>query len=264
MTSTLDLRPPSPELGKPRARPSTAPATAGKKAPHAFEAEQYRVLSHIVQQLAKDGRVVIAITSPIAGDGKTSTSVHLARTLAHAPEARVLLVDADLRRGSVGEHLGVGRSTSLGLAGAIADPACALDTVVRRLPASNLSVLPAGVCPSMPYEALRSPRVGELLEEARKRYDYVLVDTPPIVPVADARALSQWVDGFFLVVAAHYTPRALVDDALSAMDPQKVVGIVYNGDDEPLSRRYRYYHSYGEPEPKPGFWASLLGSRRRR
>jgi len=257
MTTALDLRP----------HAATAKASAGvggltARVPHALEAEQYRVLSHIVQQLGKTGRSVIAISSPVAGDGKTTTSLNLARTLAQAPESRVLLVDADLRRGSVGEQLGIGRSTSAGLAGAIADPSCRLETVVRRRPAMNLSVLPAGPCPPMPYESLRSPRVGELLAEARQRYDSVLVDTPPIVPVADVRALGQWVDGFILVVTAHYTPRELVDEALSAMDPEKVVGIVFNGDDVPLSRRYRYYYSYGEAPAKPGFWASLLGSRR--
>jgi capsular exopolysaccharide synthesis family protein len=257
MTTALDVRPHVASVKAAVALEGTAPRT-----PHALEAEQYRVLSHVVQQLAKAGRSLIAISSPVAGDGKTTTSINLARTLAQMPESRVLLVDADLRRGSIGEQLGIGRSTSAGLAGAIADPGCHLDTVVRRRPALNLSVLPAGPCPAMPYEALRSPRVGQLLAEARQRYEYVLVDTPPIVPVADVRALSQWIDGFILVVSAHYTPRELVDEALSAMEPEKVVGIVFNGDDVPLSRRYRYYYNYGEDAPKPGFWASLLGPRR--
>jgi capsular exopolysaccharide synthesis family protein len=263
MTSALDLRQHIPNVGKLPAKPSLG-FVGNAAAPQDFEAEQYRVLSYVVEQLGRAGRTVIAISSPVAGDGKTITSINLARTLAQAPGARILLVDADLRRGSVGEQLGVGRSTSRGLAGAIADPSCGLDAVVRCLPALNLSVLTAGVCPPMPYEALRSPRMGEVLREARERYDYVLVDTPPVVPVADARALSQWVDGFFLVVAAHYTPRALLDDALSAMDPEKVVGLVYNGDDLPLSRQYRSYYGYGESAPKPGFWASLVGGGRRR
>lgn len=264
MTSALDLRPASPQLDRAPAKASGGASRISNGMPKAFEAEQYRVLSHIVEQLARAGRAVIAISSPIAGDGKTITSINLARTLAQAPESRVLLVDADLRRGCVGEQLGFGRSTSLGLAGAIADPACRLETVVRQRPGANLAVLPAGACPPMPYEALRSPRVGELFKEARQRYDYVLVDTPPVVPVADLRALSQWVDGVFLVVTAHYTPRALLDEALSALDPEKVVGLVYNGDDLPLSRQYRSYYGYGEPAPRPGFWASLLGAGSRR
>lgn len=258
MTTAFELRP-QPQLEKAPARGPVRMAPA-QKPPQAFEAEQYRVLAHVVAQFRREGRRVLAISSPVAGDGKTITSVNLARTLAQASELRVLLVDADLRRGSVGEQLGFGRSTSLGLAGAVADPACRLETVVRQRPGSNLSVLPAGTCPPMPYEALRSPRLGELLDEARERYDHVIIDTPPVVPVADLRALGQWVDGFLLVVSAHKTPRPLLDEALSALDPEKVVGLIYNGDDLPLSRRYRYYYSYGEPVPKPGFWAALLGA----
>jgi capsular exopolysaccharide synthesis family protein len=193
-------------------------------------------LSHIVQQLGKLGRRVIAVTSPVAGDGKTTTSINLARTLAQSSDSRVLLIDADLRRGSLGEQLGISRASSPGLAGMIADPLCRLEGVVRRRPGLSFALLPAGVCPAMPYEALRSPRVGELLSEARERFDYVLVDTPPVVPVADLRVISEWVDGIFLVVSAHVTPRGLLDEALSAMDPDKFVGIIYNGDELPLSR----------------------------
>jgi receptor protein-tyrosine kinase/non-specific protein-tyrosine kinase len=259
MTTAVDLRGHARQPAKNGTTVVVAPAGLARDLPLAYEAEQYRVLAHVVEQLGRAGRKVIAISSPVAGDGKTITSINLARTLAQASESRILLVDADLRRGSLGRQLGVGRATSLGLAGAIADPGCPLEGVVRRRPAANLSVLPAGACPSMPYETLRSPRVGVLFAEARDHYDYVIVDTPPVVPVADLRALSQWVDGILLVVSAHYTPRPLFDEALSALDPEKVVGIVYNGDDLPLSRRYRNYYSYGEPEPRAGFWASLLG-----
>lgn len=258
MSTFPDIRPavqPAERVG----RKDVGLASSTYRAPQAFAAEQYRVLSHIVQQLGKVNRKVLAISSPVAGDGKTTTSVNLARTLAQSSESRVLLIDADLRRGSLGEQLGVGRSSSPGLAGAIADPLVPLDSVVRRRPGLNFALLPAGVCPAMPYEALRSPRLGQLLTEARERFDYVLVDTPPVVPVADLRAISEWVDGIFLVVSAHTTPRGLLDEALSAMDESKVVGIVYNGDDLPLSSSYRSYYSYGEPAPKPGLWSSLLG-----
>ena len=259
MTTALGVRPQAAQAEK------TLSKSVGlaERASQAYGAEQYRALRHIVEQFGKSGKKVIAISSPVAGDGKTLTSVNLARAMAQSSEARILLIDADLRRGSVGEHLGISRAASLGLAGAIADRTLRLAAVARRLPGSNLSVLPAGICPAAPYEALRSVRVGELLNEARESYDYVLVDTPPVVPVADMRVLSEWVDGFFLVVSAHRTPRALLDEALSAMDPEKVLGIVYNGDDLPLSGRYRYYYSYGQPTA-PSLFNSLLGTGGRR
>jgi len=258
MKTAAMLRPGSVQLSK--APALTRGAALEPRALQVLEAEQYRALSYTVEQFAKPNRTVIAISSPVSGDGKTTTSINLARTLAQASESRVLLVDADLRRGNVGPQLGIGRSTSVGLAGAIADPECRLETVVRRRANLNLSVLPAGTCPPLPYEALRSPRVGVLLAEARQDYDYVLVDTSPVVPVADVRALSQWIDGFIIVVMAHQTPSELLDEALSAMDPQKVVGLVFNGDDVLLSRRYGRYYNYGEAVPAPGFWARVLGS----
>lgn len=233
-------------------------AEGAARVANVYAAEQYRVLGHVVQQLGKLEKRVIAISSPVAGDGKTTTCINLASTLSHSPGCRVLLVDADLRRGSLGEQLGLGRPAGPGLAGAIDDGSIALESVVRRRPGLPFAVLPAGTCPGMPYEALRSARMDEILKAARQAFDYVLVDTPPVVPVADLLALSDWVDGIFLVVSAHKTPRGLLDEALSSMDPQKVVGIVYNGDDLPLLNRHRAYYSYGERGSAPGRLPSIL------
>jgi capsular exopolysaccharide synthesis family protein len=233
----------------------TAPRVA-----NVYAAEQYRVLGHIVQQLGKLEKRVIAISSPVAGDGKTTTSINLASTLSQSAGSRVLLIDADLRRGTLCEQLGLVRPAGPGLAGAIADEAIALESVVRRRPGLPFAVLPAGTCPVMPYEALHSSRTGEILKAARQSFDYVLVDTPPVVPVADLLALSDWVDGIFLVVSAHGTPRGLLDEALSSMDPAKVVGIIYNGDDLPLLNRHRAYYSYGERGSAPGRSPSILAS----
>lgn len=262
MSTSSGIRPAT--LAEPSGRKQIGVVASLPSTPQAYAAEQYRVLSHITQQLAKDARKVIAISSPISGDGKTTTSINLARALSQSPEARVLLIDADLRRGSLGEQLGIARSAGPGLGGMIADPLYRLEDAVRRRPGLSFAVLPAGACPALPYEALMSARTGELLAEARERFDHVVVDTPPVVPVADLRAISEWVDGIFLVVSAHTTPRGLLDEALSAMDPDKVVGIVYNGDDLPLSRRHRSYYSYyGEPAPRRGLWSSVLGAGRR-
>jgi capsular exopolysaccharide synthesis family protein len=240
-----------------RARPVPQTTTPDRIQPE-FGGEQYRALGHIVEQIGKSDRTVIAISSPVAGDGKTHTCLNLAKAMAESSAARVLAIDADLRRGSLGDQAGLGRALSPGFAGAIANPGLRLSAVTRRLPNSNLTVLPAGACPAVPYEAIRSARAGELLREAKASFDYVLIDAPPVVPVADVRVLTEWVDGFFLVVTAHRTPRGLLDEALSTMDPAKVLGIIYNGDDLPISRRHRYYYSYGQPAPR-GFFATLMG-----
>ena len=214
--------------------------------PAAFEAEQYRALRHAVEQLhkARDLRIV-AVSSPGVGDGKTITAINLAGALAQAPEARVLLVDADLRRPSVASLLALGGSDGPGLVTAILDPTLTLERIARPRPPFNLSVIPAGEVPPSPYEVLKSPRLGELLEEARRRYDYIVLDAPPLCPVQDCRVIAHWVDGFLLVVAAHRTPRRLVDEALNVVERGKMLGLVFNGDEHPPSGYYGYYGYYG-------------------
>ena len=233
-------------------------------APSSFGAEQYRVLRHLIEQThgAADFKVV-AVTSPAAADGKTTTAINLAGSLAQTPDARVLLVDADVRRGAVGNQIGLG-GAGAGLVDAILDARLDLAEVVCHLSPFNLAVLTAGRSPSAPYEVLKSPRLGELLAEARRQYDYVVVDTPPLVPVPDSRVIANWVDGFLMVVAAHKTPRRLVEGALDIMDPAKTLGLVFNGDDRPLSGYSSSYYSrpYArEPSPEGnlvGRWRSTV------
>lgn len=224
--------------------------------PASFEADQYRTLRSVLEHVHKGtGLRVVAVTSPGAGDGKTTTAINLAGALAQNSECRVLLVDADLRRSTLADHLGLGDADSPGLVEAILDPSVSLEDVVRRRPPFNLSVLPAGRPSPTPYETLKSPRLGELLAEARQRYDHIVLDTPPVVPVPDCRAIATWVDGFLLVVAAHTTPRKLVEESLSAMDPSKVLGFVFNNDDHPVSGYYgEYYVQRYSPRGNPGNW----------
>ena len=215
--------------------------------PAAFEAEQYRSLRHTVEQMHKTrGLQVIAVTSATVGDGKTTTAVNLAGALAQASDARVLLVDADLRRPALGHLLGVEGTGRPGLVSAIVDPAIGLAQLILDRPPFNLSVICAGQSPPSPYELLQSPKLGALLDEARGRFDYVIVDCPPLVPVQDCRVIGRWVDGFLLVVHAHRTPRRLVEEAFNVVDPAKIIGLVFNGDDHPLSGYYSgYYAGYG-------------------
>ena len=191
--------------------------------PHSFEADQYRVLSQFLSE-ARVGRPlkVLAVTSPAAGDGKTTTAINLAATLAQTSGSRVLLVDTDLRRPLVGGNLGL----------APGGPGLAEAAVDDRIPEN-------------PYQVLESARVGHLLEQARDAYDCVVLDTPPVLLVPDSKLMSQWIDGFLLVVSAHRTPRKLLGEALSALDESKVLGIVFNGDDRPLAGYYgKYYGGY--------------------
>ncbi|PYO57553.1 MAG: hypothetical protein DMD83_08645, partial [Candidatus Rokuibacteriota bacterium] len=162
--------------------------------PTSPDAEQYRALRHAVEQLHRSaGLTALAVSSPTVGDGKTTTAINLAGALAQDPEARILLVDADLRRPSVGDRLGVRNSRDRGLVDLVLAPDLTLDDAVRRRPSYNLSVLAAGRSPAAPYEVLKSPRLGNLLEQARQQYDFIVLDTPPIVLTQDCRVISKWV-----------------------------------------------------------------------
>jgi protein-tyrosine kinase len=216
--------------------------------PTSFEAEQYQTLRQMIEQRRRDTHsYVVAVASPAPKDGKTLTAINLAGALAMAREARVLLMETDLRRSSVADYLRLGSAGTLGLVDAVLDPTLSLEDVVKPRLRFNLEVLPAGRLSAAPYEVLRSPCLGKLLEEARRRYDYVVLDTPPLVPFPDCRLIERWIDGFLVVVAAHKTPRKLVEEALNVLDPAKMIGFVFNNDDRPMfGYRSRYYYGYDQ------------------
>jgi protein-tyrosine kinase len=228
-------------------------------APASMEADQYRGLRHTVERMRRDaGLQMLAVTSPGAGDGKTITTLNLAGSLAQSPDTRVLVVDADLHRPSVAEYLGLDDPHGPGLVDVIVREECKLAQTVRRLERLNLSVLPSGVCESGVYELLNSPRIESILVEARRDFDFVLIDTPPLVPLPDCRILGQWVDGFMIVVTAHRTPRRALAEALNLLDPAKLIGLVFNADDRPLTP-YSSYYGYSGSKDGPS-QASRSGS----
>ena len=211
-------------------------------APASVAADQYRALRHSIERLRKDSGVhAIAVTSPTPGDGKTVTTLNLAGALAQAQDTRVLVIDADLRKPSVAAYLALDGLRSPGLSDALRDPRYDLHQIVRHFKGFNLWVVPAGPPELSPYELLSSPRLDALLREARREFDCVLVDTPPSLSMPDCRLIERWVDGLVMVVAAHKTPRQLVADALSLLDPAKMLGVVFNADDKPTSSYYGYY-----------------------
>lgn len=220
------------------------PYLVSLQAPSSFAAEQFQGLRMTVERLKalRDVRV-IAVTSPGAGEGKTVTSINLATALARGSDARVLLIDADLRRPSVAARLGIVDVDPAGLVETIANDQLQIRDVTRRIDGSTIAVLPAGVTRAPIHEILRSPRLERLLRDVRQHYDFVIIDTPPLLPVFDTALLARLVDGVLIVVAANQTPRKLLGEALNLLDESKVLGIVFNGDAQPL---FGYYDSsYG-------------------
>lgn len=269
---------PAPRMPRPPAFPRRAPGAStvddhmvSLVSPASLEAEQYRALRHRVEQRHKaDGLTVVGVSSPGGGDGKTTTAINLAGALAQDPNARVLLLEVDLRRPSIGALLGLGDPGSLGLVHAILDPGLALADVVQSLPTYNMDVVVAGQTPPSPYEVLQSPRFAALLGEARRSYDYVVLDTAPLVPVQDCRVVARHMDGIVLVVGAHRTPRPMLEAALDIIDPAQMIGLVFNGYNHLLAERYQggYYparpSSRGAPAPEARGLGGLLRSGKRR
>lgn len=162
---------------------------------------------------ATSGAEVVVLTSAVAGEGKTTTGLDLARALAEAGE-RVLLVEADLRRPALGAALGL--PPGPGLSGVLAGQVAVADAVAPG-GVDGLSVLPAGAVPPNPAELLGSPRAAEVVADLRASYGTVLLDAPPLLPVTDAVVASALADGVLLVVRWGRTRRDEVDEAVGML-----------------------------------------------
>lgn len=251
-------------------RASTEPrlADGGRLDPHlvmlsdpdAPGAEAYRSLRSLVERMAPAGSsLVLAITSPGEGDGKTTTAINLAAALAEDEHRRVLLIDADLRRSGVALGLGLRPGERKGLSDRISSPSLALEDLVLPSIRGGLDVLLTGSPTRRPYEVLQSEATSALVEECRRRYAFVVVDAPPVIPVSDCRVIERWVDGFLLVVRADHTKRPWIDETLRALAPEKVAGVLFNASSE-ASFRYAY-ESYAA-KPRRSWWSRWLGRAR--
>ena len=251
MTKNAQLRSTSETAEAPRWPPPRRTAAApdqhliGLVSPSSFDSEPYRILQSILEaRRATQPSLVIAVTSAAPGDGKTTTSINLAAMLARLPDSRVLLLDADLRRPAVLKRLGLGSQAGPDLAHALRHPELVATGGLAAWPELPLSVLGSSGADALPSEALHSPAFAGLIQRARQSYRYVIADTAPVVALPDARALAGLVDGFLLVVRAGATPRNLLAEALEALEPDRVLGLIFNGDERPYAGYYGRYRSY--------------------
>jgi capsular exopolysaccharide synthesis family protein len=212
--------------------------------PDTPQAEHYRRLRYSLERMKKKGEgLVVGLTSPVSGDGKTMTSINLAGALAQNPNNRVLLVELDLRQplNTMKNYFGSPKLGGPGVVDLVMDPNLAWEKATYLLQDFNMYLLPAGSPTRSPYELLMSDRMGEILREARQRYDYVIVDTAPVVLMPDSQLVSESVDGFLVVLAADITSKKLLEEALALMEPSKVLGLVFNGF-KPIDDDYGGYY----------------------
>jgi len=214
-------------------------------APASMEAEQYQALRLKLEHLQRERNVrVIGVTSPGARDGKTVTAINLAAALSEGSHARVLLIEADLRRPAVSRYLALGASHKPGLAELVVDPNCTIKDAIGRHDQFNFDTIVAGKPDTPVHQMFRMPRVQAVLTELRQHYDYIVIDTPPIGPVSDCALLARWMDGLVLIVTAHKTPRKQLESALNMLEGAPVLGIIFNRDDNARAGYRRDYRGY--------------------
>jgi capsular exopolysaccharide synthesis family protein len=203
--------------------------------------EQYRRLAAVLHDAqSQSGMSVIMIASALSGEGKTLTSSNLALTLSESYQKRVLLIDADLRKPTLHQVFKI--DSLLGLTDGLA-PGNEGKLTVHQV-SQRLSVLPAGRPTTDPMAGLISDRMRRLIDEARESFDWVIVDTPPVVLLPDANLLAAMVDATVLVVRAESTPHRLVKRAVDALGAQRIIGTVLNQAAAAPGERYGAYSYY--------------------
>ena len=189
---------------------------------------------------------VIVITSPLPGEGKTTVTTNLAIALAEI-NRRVLIIDADMRKPRVNDVFDIPNTWGLSdlLAGRNSLNDCPPEAFARETEITDLYVLPSGPGTHSISNLLHSPRTQELLERVRKEFDTVLIDTPPMMQIADARVLGKIADAVILVVRAGQTTRDAAKTAVARFDEDgtPVLGTVLNAWN-PSASRYGYYDDY--------------------
>ncbi len=222
--------------------------------PHAPECEQYRTLrTQLFHAAEKKPLQVVTITSTLAGEGKTSTAINLALAIAQSKEKRVLIIDGDLRRPNVAAYLGAHVKTGLGEI--LTGDGEALDSIFT-LEGLELYVLPVSREAANPTELLSSERFAEMLAELRRYFDFILIDSPPVMPFADTRLLANHSDAVMLVVRAGLAPYETVEKAIEALPAAKMLGVVLNGAEYVREAGYYDYYYYSQSRPH-SFWDRL-------
>jgi capsular exopolysaccharide synthesis family protein len=205
--------------------------------------ESIRSLRTSIALSTRQGGTIVLVTSAQPLEGKTTTACNLATALAYGG-AKVLLIDADMRRPGV--HQGFGLENRCGLSELLSGQAH-LTQAVQRMSGIDLWVMTAGSTPPNPSELLSSGRMEALLGQVQHGpFDWVIVDTPPVLAVTDASILTQWVSGVAFVVGSEMTRRRLVERAIETISAgrPRILGAVLNRVD--VSRnRYYYARHYG-------------------
>ena len=185
---------------------------------------------------------LLGITSSIAGEGKTTICGQLGRSLAATGRKKVLLVDVDIRKADLTHGMSARRSPGLTeyLLGGVK-----LQQIIQATQVPNLSLITSGVEVNSPADLLAGDKLKSFLQEIRGSYDMILLDTPPVLPVADTPTIRDLTDGFLFVYRVGFTPYTMLRQAMEELGENHVLGVVLNGVEVASDSYYRkYYGAY--------------------
>jgi len=216
-------------------------------------AEQFRTLrSRLYQVRSNQTLRTVLVTSSVPAEGKTFVTTNLAQAIVRQPDRRVLMIDADLRCARL--HVPLGAPSSPGLTEYLLGEADEMQ-VIQHAQEGNLCLIPGGKQVTNPSELLSNGRLKKLLDRVIPVFDWVILDSPPCLPIADASILAEVCDGVLLVVRAASTPSEVAQRACQELQGRNLVGVVLNGVEENHmhgSYYYQAYHYGPTPENKEG------------
>jgi capsular exopolysaccharide synthesis family protein len=211
--------------------------------PRSGHAERYRSLrTRILHAGERKKMRAFVITSAGVMEGKTLTALNLAWLLAQTDGVRALLIDGDLRSPCAADYLGIEAPT--GLSEVLAGEAWLEDMIVRLEP-SGLHLLPGGAARDEVAELLSGPKFNAVLAQARKMFDYIIIDAPPLGVFTDATVLINRADAALIVARANRTRYSALEKVLEPLPRERLLGVVLNGSDEEVNEQnYYYYRRY--------------------
>jgi protein-tyrosine kinase len=213
---------------------------------HSQGAEQFRTLRSRLYQLRSNQPLrTLLVTSSIPAEGKTFVTNNLAQSIVRQPDRRALIIDADLRRARL--HVPLGAPSSPGLTDYLRGEADGI-SIIQQGQEGNLCFIPGGNEVTNPSELLSNGRLKTLLNRLAPIFDWVILDSPPCLLVADASVLADICDGVLLVTRAGVTPAATAQRAAQELRGRNVVGVVLNAMTESHIGNSDYYYGYGYGE----------------
>lgn len=210
-------------------------------APRSAAAERFRRLKTLLIHDPQNEPQVIVVTSALPGEGKSLVSLNLALAFAADHDGEVLLVDADIRRPGINRWLTP--APKVGLSEVLIGEA-ELEHGLLEIKAQHIVLLPAGEPPKDPVQLLSGARARGLIQDLRKRFKRIIIDTPPIVPFTDADIVASMSDGVVLIARSKSTPKPLLEQAIHSVTASRLLGLVLNDVTNTLADRHRHYDDY--------------------